>query len=458
MGRKRKAQSEPTIELSHRIELMPDDGQAAYFGRACGTARFTWNWALAEWNRQFDAGLKPTAMTLKKEFNAIKYRDFPWLRDIHRDAHAEPFSNLAKAWAKFFKDCKNGKPPYAPAFKKKGKCRDSFYVANDKCKVNGKEITLPMAGKVRMTEELRFKGSKLGCVVSRCADRWFVSIQVAVPAVAAMRQRTADNVEGVDLGISSAVALSTGEKIEAPKPLKRMLRRLKIRQRRLSRKLEAAKLKAGIEKGKAIPKGTRLEVSKNRLKDTLGLQKTHLRISNVRKDFTHKTTTRLCRENAVLCLESLNVSCMLKNHKLALALSDVGIGEVLRQIRYKSALCSTQIVEADRWFPSSKTCHLCGFVHAGLKLSDRIWTCPDCGTRHDRDVNAARNLKQLATVKTALPVASPSVTQDADVSGVPGMVGSAGKVTPVSDDSVLKKDQGGKRKEAEVLYTLSSTF
>ena len=98
--------------------LVPTAEQVTYFTKACGTARFTWNWALVEWNRQFDAGLKPNAYTLKKAFNAIKYKEYPWLIEIHRDAHAEPFSNLGKAWSKFFKDLKEGKPSYAPVFKK----------------------------------------------------------------------------------------------------------------------------------------------------------------------------------------------------------------------------------------------------------------------------------------------------------------------------------------------------
>ena len=108
MSRKRKIATEPTIQLSHRIALVPEQEQAIYFVMACGTSRFTWNWALAEWNRQFDAGLRPNSALIKKEFNAIKYQQYPWLTEIHRDAHAEPFNNLGRAWAKFFKDCKEG--------------------------------------------------------------------------------------------------------------------------------------------------------------------------------------------------------------------------------------------------------------------------------------------------------------------------------------------------------------
>ena len=126
------------MHLIHKIALDPTPEQEAYFRQACGTARFMWNWALAEWHRQYDAGQKPNAMALKKTFNAIKYIQWPWLKDIHRDAHAQPFAHLAKAWQRFFADRQAGKAAHAPTFKKKGTTRDSFYVANDRCSVESR--------------------------------------------------------------------------------------------------------------------------------------------------------------------------------------------------------------------------------------------------------------------------------------------------------------------------------
>jgi putative transposase len=394
---------------------------------------------LAEWNRQFDAGMNPNAASLKKEFNAIKYTVYPWLDDIHRDAHAEPFTNLAKAWSKFFKDLTEGTPAHVPVFKKKGKCRDSFYVANDKFKVKDKEITLPIVGKVQMTEQLRFEGKILGLTVCRSANKWFASIQVEIPQENVLRKRIGHNTEGVDLGITSAAALSTGEKIIAPKPLKSALRRLKIRSRRLSRKLESAKVSIGIRPGQKMPKGTKLPISNNSRKASAVLAKTHYRIACIRSDFTHKLTNRLCRENQALGLEDLNVRGMLKNHRLARAISDVGMGEFCRQMQYKAKLYGTRLVIADRWFPSSKMCSVCNFVHSDLTLSDRNWSCPKCGTIHDRDINAANNLKRLAT-ETALPAASNAAMRSTDT--LQTVFG--GKVTPVSYDPVRKKNQGRK--------------
>ncbi|MGD1076178.1 MAG: transposase, partial [Thermodesulfovibrionales bacterium] len=238
MRHKRQMSSEPTVQRSHKIALIPELKQALSFGMACGPARFPWNWALAEGKRQFDAGVKPNAVSLKKAFNAVKYKEFPWLTGINRDAPAEPFNHLGRTWAKFFKDCTEGKPSHAPVFKKKGECREFFYVANDKLKVIGLDSTLPIVGRVKRVEELRFRGKVVGATVSRSAHRWFVAIPAEIPERVAKRKRTGNGSEGVDLGITSAGTRSTGEKIQAPNPLKGMLRRLTIRTRRVSRKLE----------------------------------------------------------------------------------------------------------------------------------------------------------------------------------------------------------------------------
>ncbi len=147
----------------------------------------------------------------------------------------------------------------------------------------------------------------------------------------------------------------------------------------------------------------------------------------IRADFTHKLTTRLCRENQAVGIEDLHVQGMLANDKLARALSDVGFGMIRRQMEYKVKRYGTRLVIADRWYPSSRLCSVCGWKHEALTLSDRQWTCPGCGTAHDRDLNAAINLSRLAT-ETALPVASPSGNGGAAAEEVSAVVG---KVTPV---------------------------
>jgi putative transposase len=325
--------------LAHRIQLLPTAVQRDYFARAAGTARRVWNWALAEWQRQAKAGELPNALALKKRFNAIKYSDpawldeygQPWLRTIHRDAHAQPFANLARAWARYAKLRRQGGPAHPPRFKKKGRCRDSFYVANDKFRLEGLTAILPKIGQVALREVLRWAGRIMGASVSREADRWFLSVHVDVPDDMAELRRSGDGVVGVDLGVSAAATLSTGEKMFAPRPLKAASRRLRIRSRRQSRKLEAARKAAGIE-GR-IPKGTRLAASKNRTRDTRKLARLHARIARVRKDFIHKLATRLCRDNQTVVIEDLNVRGMMANARLARAIADIGFYEVRRQLQ-----------------------------------------------------------------------------------------------------------------------------
>jgi putative transposase len=429
------------MRLAHKIALIPTAAHVGYFQRAAGTNRFTWNWALAEWNRQHAAGQKPSAMGLKKQFNAIKYGQFPWLEEVHRDSHARAFEHLGRAWAKFFADIKAGKKAHAPRFKRKGQCTDSFYVANDKFRVQGEAVRLPKVGLVSMTEALRFEGKILGATVLRTADRWFIAIQVDVADAKAMRRRSGHGIEGVDLGVKAAATLSTGEAIESPKPLRAALRRLQIRGRRLSRKLEAAKVQAGIGRGGRVPKGTKLPVSNNRKKSARALAMLHARIAHVRGDFTHKLTTRLCRENQAVVIEDLNVKGILANEKLARAISDVGFGMFRQQLEYKSKLFGTQLIFADRWFPSSKLCSSCGTKHEQLALGDRQWTCAACGAVHDRDHNAAINLQRLATA-TALPEASSSATKNTAGAMVAPAVG---KVTPVRHE-IGQQDGSGREK------------
>lgn len=426
------------MQLTHKIQLNPTDQQREYFHKAAGTSRFVWNWALAKWKEQYAAGQKPNAMALKKIFNAIKYKEFPWLSEMHRDSHARPFTHLAKAWNRFFNEIKSNQKAHEPQFKKKHKSRDSFYVANDKFSIKDKCIRLPKIGSVEMTESLRFEGKVLGATISRTADRWYVAIQVEVPNAQVMKKRVSHGIEGVDLGVKAAATLSTGEPIKAPAPLKSALRRLKIRGRAVSRQCESAKQQMGLKKHEGLPKGIKLPVSNNRKKSSLKLARLHANIVNLRADFTHKLTTRLCRENQAIVIEDLHVAGMLKNEKLARAISDVGFGEIRRQLEYKSICFGTNLIIADRFYPSSKLCSNCDWKNEILTLKDREWTCQNCGVSHDRDQNAAINLKRLAT-RTALPVASHSATSGTDI-GVVSILG--GKVTPVRYECGLQDTSG----------------
>jgi putative transposase len=188
-------------------------------------ARFVWNWALAEWNDRYELGANPDACEIKRYFNSFKYEAFPWLKNIDWDAHAQAFAALGKAWKAYFKGEVEGRP----RFKKKGKCRDSFYVACDQFCSRGKTVRLPVIGQVKLREPLRFTGKMQSATVSREADRWFIAMAVEIAAREV--QPPSGEAVGIDLGLTTFAVLSNGPKVEAPKPLGKGLHRL----RRLSR-------------------------------------------------------------------------------------------------------------------------------------------------------------------------------------------------------------------------------
>ncbi len=352
------------IQLAHKIELAPTNIQRGYFARACGTARFVWNWGLAEWNRQYKEGLKPSGPALKKAFNAIKKGEFPWVFDVLRDANSQPFSNLQAGFNNFFRGTAN-----RPRFKRKGR-RDSFYISNDKFKIEGNKIRIPKLGWVRMKESFCCFGEIVNATVSRTANRWFVSIGVKIDITPAACENQA--VVGVDLGVKRLATLSTGEVIEGAKAYRRLEKKLRRLQQSFARKQMG---------------------SKNREKQKRKISRLHYRISCIRMDVLHKLTTRLVRKFSVLVIEDLNVLGMLKNRRLAKAISDMGFHEFRRQLDYKAQIAGAHVIVADRWFPSSKRCSACGEINRELTLSDRMFICPACSFKIDRDDNASRNLE-----------------------------------------------------------------
>jgi putative transposase len=356
------------MKRAHKIRLAPTQDQEAYFRRACGTARFTYNWALAEWKRRYQNGDKPNGRALKKDFNALRKAGLRWTYEVHRDCTSQPFANLQQAFGRFFK-----KQNRYPQFKKKGQ-HDAFYVANDKVRLEGKRIRLPVIGWIKMREALRFEGKVLGVTVSRDGNRWHAAVQVDVQEI--QRQRTSDGIIGIDLGIQTTLTTSDGECIQGPKALRNHLKRLQRASRVVSRRKQG---------------------SQNRKRAVRRLARIHQRIREVRQDFLHKTTTKLVSENQAIGIEGLRVRNMLQNHRLARAIADEGWGELCRQLEYKALVYGTQICVWDAFYPSSKLCSKCGTKREMLPLSVRSWTCAQCGAQHDRDVNAAQNLLPRAT-------------------------------------------------------------
>lgn len=356
------------LVLSHKIQIKnPTVKQEQYFSQACGTSRFAYNWGLAEWKRQHEAGLKPTAFQIKKAFNAIKPIDFPWVFNVTKCAAEQAFNDLGQAFNRFFKHLSR-----YPRFKKKG-VHDSFYLSNDQFKIEGNMIKIPKLGWVKLTESLRFSGKILSATVSHIANKWFVSISVQLETTPAKVSQNQANVVGVDLGVKNLATLSNGEIIEGQKPLKKLSRRLA----RLQRK------QASLTKS-----------SKRNEKQKLKISKLHYRIRCIRQDGLHKLTHSLCQDFKIICLEDLNVKGMMKNSRLAKVISDMGFYELKRQLGYKASLYGNWISIIDKWFPSSKTCSNCGDKKEDLKLSERTYHCEKCGIEMDRDLNAAINIKR----------------------------------------------------------------
>ena len=272
---------------AHKIELTPNNVQAGYLARACGTARFAYNWALAEWKAQYTAGGKPNEAALRKQLNAIKRKHFPWMLEVTKCAPQLAIKALGVPFKNFF----NHTARY-PKFHKKG-IHESFSVSNDHFSVHGKKLRIPKLTPIRMTEAFRFEGKLLSATISRTADRWFVSIVCEVSDL----PQTADAscAIGVDLGVKNLTTFSDGTKNPALKPYKKQMDRLRRLSRSLTRK----------QKG-----------SKNRAKAKVKLARFHARIRSVRKDALHKLTTKLVRNYGIIGIEDLNVKGMTKNHLL----------------------------------------------------------------------------------------------------------------------------------------------
>jgi putative transposase len=358
------------MNLSHKIEILPNKKQQVIINKACGTARFAYNYALKQYeliynqHKENNNNPKPNINEIKKEFNRIKEEQFPWIYDSPKDANQQPFANLKVAFNRFFK----GQSKY-PKLKKK-KHNESFYVSNDRITINEKELTLPIIGKVKMREKLRFNGKIANATISKIANKFYININVELDENY-KRDRTNDNKIGLDLGIIDFVVDNNGKKVKAPKPLKRYNKILKRTQRRLSKK----------KKG-----------SNNRHKAKMKLNKLHFRISNIRNDFLHKLSTNICRENQTINIENLKVSNMIKNHKLAKAISDLSWHEFRRQLEYKCKLYENKLNIIDTFYPSSKLCSNCGNKKTDLSLADREYNCDICGICIDRDINAAINI------------------------------------------------------------------
>jgi putative transposase len=381
------------VTQAYRFALDPSPVQERALRSHAGAARFAWNWGLARCRERYEAeGRWYSAIDLHKLWNAGKKADpgLAWWGENSKCAYQEAFRDLDRALKDFIKSRKGerrGRRPGFPRFKKRGKCRDSFRFSTGVMRCAGTTVTLPRLGVIRTHESARKLARRLengtarilSATVSRTAQRWHVSFTVEVErAVPAAHARPGSAI-GIDLGVKT---LLTGVddagktvSVPGPKPLRASLRKLRRAGRAHSRRQPG---------------------SVNRRKSAGRLARVHARVASIRADALHKATADLARRYATVVAEDLNVAGMVRNRRLARAVSDQGFGAARRMLAYKTAWNGGALILADRWFASSKTCSGCGWRKPSLKLSERVFRCDACGLVLDRDVNAARNLLKLA--------------------------------------------------------------
>ena len=365
-----------------KYRIYPNEEQQKIINQTLGCARFVYNHFLAirrdSWQEKHESVtyVKSSRMLTELKCN----QDFVWLKSVDSMALQEALRNLDRAFQNFFK-----KQSGYPKFKSKHSHNQSYRTRNQSGGIHivDGNIKLPRIGIVKTKLSRAFEGRILNATVSRTASgKYFVSLCVKMDIEQVLGRNNGKNI-GIDVGLKEFYSDDQGNAVANPRILKRMEKKLHRQQKSLSRKVKG---------------------SNNRNKARIKVARTHERMANIRKDFLHKESTRLVRENQLIAIENLKVKNMLRNHKLAKAISDVSWAEFFRMLEYKSKLYGCDVVKVDTFYPSSQTCSCCGYQNTATKnLGIRKWTCPKCNTNHDRDINAARNIlnKALEMQKSA---------------------------------------------------------
>ena len=348
-----------------KYRIFPTEPQKELIAKHIGHSRFVFNLALETKNAAYiGAKHNYSAFDLVKQLPELK-KELPWLKEVNSQSLQQAIQNMDIAFKKFFKG--DG----FPKFKSKRKGKQSFSIPQNVIVENDLLIIPKFKEGIKMSLHRPTNGTIKSATISVTpTGKYFVSIlcdtNTEIPTKAPITESTTI---GIDLGIKDFAITSEGEVFENPKFLRNSISKLKYVQRKFSKK-----------------KGKR---TKNKL------AKLHEKVANQRKDFLHKVSTKLIRENQTICLETLAVKNMVKNHNLAQAISDVSWSTFVSMLEYKAEWYGKNILRIGQFAPSSKTCS-CGVINKDLKLSDREWTCKSCGTTHDRDILAACNIKSFA--------------------------------------------------------------
>ena len=371
------------MKRAHRVALRPTPEQEVRFGQHAGYARFAYNWALGEFKAGLDVGEWLNDRTLRPRWNRLKPMIAPWGAELSQNAAKYAIIDLGQAatsWGEHRKRVKSGRRAGRrvgfPRFKRR-KHEQGFRADNgpDTVRVDGKAVILPKIGTVAMVEALRFHGSIREVTINRTAGTWFACFCIE-DGQETPPMKSGPTI-GVDVGVGTMAVCSDGVTVENPKALPAGLVRL--------RRLDKAVARSRDVHGKSNPSNRREQLYDKR-------RRLHARIVNVRNDNHHKATTAIAKSAGRVVVETLNVSGMVRNRRLARAIADAGMSGFLDKLEYKCLWYGAEYVKADRWFASSKLCAHCGWKNDDLTLSDREWWCGGCGVLNDRDANAAKNL------------------------------------------------------------------
>lgn len=361
--------------LGFKFRIYPNKTQQQVINCILGCSRFVYNHFLAvrrdEWKANHNS---LTYVKTSKLLTDLKKREeTAWLKEVDSYALQQSLRDLDRAYENFFK-----KRAGYPRFKSKHNHTQSYRTNNvdNGVRIVDKRVRLPKIGFVKIKQSRTFEGRILNATVIHTASgKYFVSLCVEMNKEKLVCSN-ADGKVGIDVGLKEFYSDSNGNTIDNPRTLKKLSKKLAREQRRFSNKM---------------PK------SRNREKARIRVAKVYERITNIRKDFLHKLSTQLARENQTIAVEHLDIKRMLKNHRLAKSISDVSWSEFFRQLEYKTELHGGEVIKIDMFYPSSQICFNCDYQNKEIKnLSVREWTCPRCGAHHDRDINAAKNILRKA--------------------------------------------------------------